>query len=80
LVVVVHLHTILQRKGPEGSISRLVVEMPPGSDLAALLLLLEIKMDLDELLLVVNTRTAKPEQILKDGDEVHLIPALSGGR
>ncbi len=79
MVVVVHLHTILQRQGPEGPISRLVVEMPPDSDLAALLRLLEIRMDPEELLSVVNTRTAAPEQVLHDGDEVHLIPALSGG-
>ena len=80
MVVVVHLHTILQRQGPEGLISRLVVEMPTGSDLAALLHLLDIQMDLQELLLVVNTRTANPERVLHDGDEVHFIPAVSGGR
>jgi molybdopterin converting factor small subunit len=79
LVVVVHLHTVLQRKGPEGSISRLVVELPTESDLAALLRLLEIQMDPEELLLVVNTRTAALEQVLHNGDEVHLIPALAGG-
>ena len=79
MVVVVHLHTVLQRKGPEGSISRLVVELPTESDLAALLRLLEIQMDPEELLLVVNTRTAPLEQALRDGDEVHLIPALAGG-
>ena len=79
MVVVVHLHTVLQRKGPEGSISRLVVELPTESDLAALLRLLEIQMDPEELLLVVNTRTAALEQVLHNGDEVHLIPALAGG-
>ena len=79
MVVVVHLHTVLQRKGPEGSISRLVVELPTESDLAALMRLLEIQMDPEELLLVVNTRTAALEQVLHNGDEVHLIPALAGG-
>ncbi len=80
MVVVVHLHTILQRQGPQGLISRLVVELPAGSDLAAVLRLLDIKTDPEELLLVVNTRTANPDQVLNDGDEVHLIPALSGGK
>ena len=79
MVVVVHLHTILQRQGPQGLISRLVVELPIGSDLAALLHLLDIQMDPQELLLVVNTRTANLERVLQDGDEIHLIPALSGG-
>ncbi len=80
MVVVVHLHTILQRQGPQGLISRLVVELPAGSDLAAVLRLLDIQTDPEELLLVVNTRTANPDQVLNDGDEVHLIPALSGGK
>jgi molybdopterin converting factor small subunit len=79
VTVVVHLHTILQQQGPEGLISRLVVDLPAGSDLAALLQLLEIKMDVQDLLLVVNTRTAAPDWVLHDGDEIHLIPALSGG-
>jgi molybdopterin converting factor small subunit len=77
--IVVHLHTILQRQEPQGLISRLVVELPEGSDLAALLRLLDIRMDLEELLLVVNTRTASSDQVLQAGDEVHLIPALAGG-
>jgi hypothetical protein len=31
------------------------------------------------ILLVINGRQAHATQVLADGDEVHLIPALSGG-
>jgi molybdopterin converting factor small subunit len=53
--------------------------LPPVSTLADLLSALAIKPDQEATLLVINGRTADPEQALKDGDEVHLIPALSGG-
>ena len=41
--------------------------------------LLEIRLAPDDLLLAVNGMTAAPEQVLHDGDVVHLIPALAGG-
>jgi molybdopterin converting factor small subunit len=33
----------------------------------------------ESILLVVNGRQAAETQVLANGDEVHLIPALSGG-
>jgi molybdopterin converting factor small subunit len=33
----------------------------------------------DAVLFVINGRQADAGQVLRDGDEVHLIPALSGG-
>jgi molybdopterin converting factor small subunit len=79
LVVRVHLHTTLQRQTPEGLIRRLEVTLSPISTLADLLSTLEINTDEEATLLVINGRTANPLQALKDGDEVHLIPAMSGG-
>ena len=79
MVIDVHLHTTLQRRGAQGRISSLLIELPEGSDLSVLLLKLDLQANLDELLLVINTRTASLNQVLQDGDEVHLIPALSGG-
>jgi molybdopterin converting factor small subunit len=29
--------------------------------------------------LVVNSRNVEPDQVLNDGDDVDLIPAISGG-
>ena len=77
--VTAHLHTILQRQTPEGLIRRLEVELPGGSRVADLLLKLEIMLPLDALLLAVNGRVADPEQILKEGDQVNIMPAISGG-
>ena len=79
MIVIAHLHTVLQRQTPEGLIRRLEVDLPGGSRVADLLLILEITLPLDALLLAVNGRVADPEQILKDGDQVNIMPAISGG-
>jgi molybdopterin converting factor small subunit len=66
---------------PTGVLRRLEVELPAGSTLADLLARLELEVDSqqDAILLVINGRQAEAGQALADGDEVHLIPALSGG-
>ena len=79
LNVSVQLHTILQRQTPEGRLDRLEVELPDGSTLADLIERLEITLDPEDLLLVVNGRTAEMDRPLQDGDTVNLIPAISGG-
>jgi len=77
LVVQVHLHTSLRRRTPGGIVRQLAAELPDGATLGGLLGVLDIKPK--GLLLVVNGRTAEPSLVLEEGDEVHLIPALSGG-
>ncbi len=77
--VTVHLHTILQRPTPEGMLSRLDVDLPPGSTLGALLQHMEVELAPDHLLLAVNGRVAGLDRILQDGDQVNLMPAISGG-
>ncbi len=77
--VVVHLHTILQRQTPEGLVRRLEVDLPGGSRVADLLYSMEIALPLDALLLAVNGRVADPEQVLEEGDQVNIMPAISGG-
>ena len=79
MVVEVHLHTILERKTSQGYIRKLEVDLSPGTTLEELIELLDIQVNLDNIILVVNTRLAEPGQILTDRDVVHLIPALSGG-
>jgi sulfur carrier protein ThiS len=79
VTVSVHLHTTLQRRTPEGALRRLDVTLPPGSTLADLLDRLALPRRDDSVLLVINGRQADAEQVLRDADEVHLIPALSGG-
>lgn len=75
----VHLHTLLQRQTPSGYQSRLSVELPEGATLARLLRELQVTMEVEHLLLVVNGKAVEPEHMLREGDEVHLIPAISGG-
>ena len=60
-------------------VRRLDVTLPPISTLADLLSALAIKADDEATLLVINGHTADPLQALQNGDEVHLIPAMSGG-
>jgi sulfur carrier protein ThiS len=79
MIVNVHLHSLLQRPSPNGLIRRLEVELPPGATLKELLTREGIVVDDENFLLVVNSRNVEPDQVLNDGDEVDLIPAISGG-
>jgi sulfur carrier protein ThiS len=76
--ITVHLHTVLQRQGPEGPVRRLEVELPPDATVATLLHQLEIDYP-EPLLVVVNGRQAKQDRVLRYGDELHLVPPISGG-
>ena len=78
--ITVHLHTTLQRRTADGPVRRLEVVVPPQSTLAYLLKELDLPTDQDNILFVVNGRQALPAMELTDGDEVNLIPAISGGR
>ena len=77
--VTVHLHTILQRQTSEGLVGRLAVSLPENTSLGGLLDSLEIELEPEHLLLVVNGRTAQLQRVLRDGDQVNLMPAISGG-
>ena len=77
--VTVHLHTILQRQTSEGLVGRLAVSLPENTSLGGLLDSLEIELEPKHLLLVVNGRTAQLQRVLRDGDQVNLMPAISGG-
>lgn len=79
MVVTVHLHTVLQRQTSEGLVSQLDVSIPPKSTINDLLTQLEINYPLDSLLLVVNGRLAEVDHILQEGNQINLMPAISGG-
>jgi molybdopterin converting factor small subunit len=55
------------------------LELSADSTLRDVLEQLAIPSDREAILMVINGRTADPKQTLNDGDEVHLIPAISGG-
>lgn len=75
----VHLHTILQRETPAGVVRQLELEIAPGCTVAQLLQTLEIDLSWEALLVLVNGRLAELDLRLKGGDQVHLMPAISGG-
>ena len=77
--ITVFLHTTLQRQFPNAKAGKLSLELPPGSTLEDLLRRLHIKLDLQNTLLVVNGRNVELDHVLLEGDQVHLIPAISGG-
>lgn len=77
--IIVHLHTTLQRQTATGLINRLEVVLPPEGTLADLVANLAFELDLENTLVVVNGHRIEPAQPLADGDQVHLIPAISGG-
>jgi molybdopterin converting factor small subunit len=79
MVVTVRLHTILRRETPEGVVDRLKLDLPTGTTIQSLVERLEIKLRGEALLLVVNGKIVKEDQVLAEGDEVRLIPAVSGG-
>jgi sulfur carrier protein ThiS len=60
-------------------IRHLEVMLTSPSTLTDLLAILEVQPDLKNTLLVINGRTAELSQVLEEADEVHLIPAISGG-
>jgi len=79
MIVNLHLHTLLQRPSPNGLIRQLEVELPIGATLQDLLKREGIVVDDDNFLLVVNNRNVERDQVLNNGDDVDLIPAISGG-
>ncbi|MCP4360519.1 MAG: MoaD/ThiS family protein [Chloroflexi bacterium] len=79
MIVTVHLHTILQRPSPDGPQRQIEVEILSGSSITELMADIGVMLPGETLLLVVNGRVADSTHILQAGDQVHLMPALSGG-
>ena len=77
--IIVHLHTILQIDTPEGILRQVQLTLSKGSTVADLLDQIELDIQPETVLLVVNGRMAKVNQLLEEGDEVNLMPAISGG-
>ena len=75
MIVTVHLHTLLQRRTPDGRQERLDVTLLSGSTLADLIPDLGVEADPGSIVMEVNGRPADADRILHDGDQVHLKPA-----
>lgn len=79
MVINVQLHTTLQRQTPEGWVRSLEVNMPEKGTIADLIDQLGITLSPDALLIALNGRVADMHQELANGDQVNLMPAISGG-
>jgi sulfur carrier protein ThiS len=55
------------------------VELPGGSRVADLLSALAIFLPEEAILLAVNGRVADIQTLLQEGDQVNIMPAISGG-
>jgi molybdopterin converting factor small subunit len=79
MVVSVRLHTTLRRATPEGVIDRLTLDLSPQATVRTVLDTLGLSLRDGAILLVVNGKIADVDTALAEGDEVRLIPAMSGG-
>jgi sulfur carrier protein ThiS len=79
MVVHVRLHTTLRKETPQGIIDRVDLELEPGSTLAEVLDRLEIRPRGGSVLMAVNGNLVKKDFVLSDGDQVRLVPSVSGG-
>jgi sulfur carrier protein ThiS len=79
MIVHVRLHTTLRKETPQGIVDRLDLELEPGTTLADLLVRLEIRPRGGSVLMAVNERLVKADHVLRDGDQVRLVPSVSGG-
>lgn len=75
----VRLHTILRRETPEGIIDRVMLELPPGATVAEAIDRLEIQTRPRTMLRVVNGKIVQGDHVLAEGDELRLVPGISGG-
>ena len=79
IAITLHLHNVLREQAPTDLPSPVTLALPASATVADLLARLGLTFPPDALLLVVNRRAVGPEHTLRDGDTVHLIPALAGG-
>jgi molybdopterin converting factor small subunit len=80
LVVTVRLHATLRRQTEQGMQDRLQLELEPGATAASILQALNLTADDESVMVAVNRRMVDFDHPLTDGDEVGLMPAISGGQ
>ncbi len=80
MIVIVHLHANLRLETPSGMVGRLEMDLEPGSDVRALLRELGFSEQQEALLIAVNGRMGRLDQVLSSEDVVRVMPPISGGR
>ena len=79
MLVEVHLHATLRLENKESGGQIITVDLPENSSIKNLLEQLTIDVDPVHMLFVLNGRTSGLDQILKDGDVLNILTAISGG-
>jgi sulfur carrier protein ThiS len=79
MIVHVRLHTTLRKETPQGIVDRLDLELEPGATMADVLARLEIRPRGGSVLMAVNEKLVKVGHVLHEGDQVRLVPSVSGG-
>jgi sulfur carrier protein ThiS len=77
--ILVHLHTIYQKPSSSGLINKMELPYVQGQTIDMLMRQLDLTIPEDSSLIVVNGKVVDPAFVLRAGDEVHFIPAISGG-
>lgn len=77
--VVVHLHTVYQKKTEQGMVRRIEFEISSRLPVFRLLQELQVEIATDNTLIVVNGKSESIYYEIKPNDEIHVIPAISGG-
>jgi molybdopterin converting factor small subunit len=77
--VKVILHTTLQRQSQNGLMDPIGLTMPEGACVGDVLRKLEIQLEPGALILVINHKVVSQDTLLKDGNRLDIIPAISGG-
>jgi len=75
----VRLHTILRRETPEGIIDRVTLDLPPRTTVGEAVRRMEFPTRPRTMLLVVNGKIVQEDHALAEGDELRLVPGISGG-
>lgn len=75
--VTVRLHSVLRHRDGE-IVSQLELKLPTGSRMADVLRLLDVSEEMD-VVFALNGQAMESDAELADGDQLQLIPALSGG-
>ena len=77
--ITVRLHTILRKETPEGIVDRVEWDLPEGASVAEAVAQLAIERRPRTMLLVVNGKIVPEDRLLAEGDELRLVPGVSGG-
>jgi sulfur carrier protein ThiS len=79
LTIRVALHTVLEQYSPALNRGAFALTVARGSTIRGVLKRLGIKAPVESLILVINHHVVEPGTTLSDGDQLDIIPAISGG-